>query len=156
MPAPLRAILNEEETRTLSELRVASCVPYRVRDRAHMVLLNSDGWNAPEIAEIFRCHEHTTRAAIRGWKRFGLGGLWEAKGRGAKPTWQPADLNYLLRCLSEDGRTYNSEQLAVKLEQDRGVKLSSTQIRRILKKKAGVGNARAKAIEPNKTQRPRP
>ena len=64
MPAPLRAILNVEEVRTLRELRVASCVPYRVRDRAHMVLLNADGWNAPALAEMFQCHEHTARAAI--------------------------------------------------------------------------------------------
>lgn len=156
MPAPLRAILSEAEERTLSELRVAACVPYRVRDRAHMIVLNASGWNAPEIAKIFRCHEHTARAAIRAWKSFGLGGLWEAKGRGAKPTWQPGDLTYLLTCLREDGRTYNSEQLALKLEQDRGVKLSSTQIRRILKKKTGVGNAPVKVIAPNKTRWPKP
>ena len=156
MPAPLRAILNAEEVRTLRELRVASCVPYRVRDRAHMLLLNADGWNAPALAEMFQCHEHTARAAIRSWKRFGLGGLWEAKGRGAKPKWQSEDLTYLLTCLREDGCTYNSEQLAFKLEQDRGVTLSSTQIRRILKKTVGVGNAPDKAIMPSKTRLPKP
>jgi len=151
MPAPLRCVLNEEEKRTLSELRVASCVPYRVRDRAHMILLNADGWNAPAIAEILSCHEHTARTTLRHWQQSGLGGLWEAKGRGSKPTWQPDDLAYLQRCLREDGRTYNSEQLAIKLREERGVSLSSTQIRRILKKAAGVGNEPEPATVQSKT-----
>jgi transposase len=152
MPAPLRAILNEAEQRTLSELRVASCVPYRVRDRAHMILLNAAGWNAPAIAEMFDCHEHTARAAISGWQRGGLGGLWESKGRGAKPTWQADDLAYLMQCLSEDGRTYNSEQLARKLKEERNVQLSSTQIRRILKKKLALETQPSK---PSRTARRR-
>ena len=64
MAAPLRVTLTTEEEITLRELRIASSVPYRVRDRAHMVLLNASGWNAPVIAEIMSCHEHTARAAI--------------------------------------------------------------------------------------------
>lgn len=99
-----------------------------------MVLLNAEGWNAPTLAELFDCHEHTARAAIKSWKEFGLGGLWEAQGRGSKPTWQSEDLAALTQWLTEDGRTYNSEQLAVKLREEGGVALSSTQIRRILKK----------------------
>jgi hypothetical protein len=43
MPAPLRIVLNTEEERTLSELRVAREVPQRTRDRAHMLRLNSQG-----------------------------------------------------------------------------------------------------------------
>ena len=117
-----------------------------------MVLLNAAGWNAPTIAEIFECHEHTVRAAINGWQQDGLGGLWEAKGRGAKPKWQVADICYLEQCLQEDGRTYNSRQLAVKLEKERGVSLSPTQIRRILKKRGGVGSAPDTVIKTAKTQ----
>jgi hypothetical protein len=43
MPAPLRITLTEEEDRTLSELRQAQSVPYRTRDRAHMLRLNAQG-----------------------------------------------------------------------------------------------------------------
>lgn len=53
MPDPLRIILAEEEDRTLSELRQAPPVPYRTRDRAHMLRLNAQGLNVPAIAEIF-------------------------------------------------------------------------------------------------------
>lgn len=47
MPAPLRIILNAEEDRTLSELRLAEHLPQRTRDRAHMLRLNAQGWNVP-------------------------------------------------------------------------------------------------------------
>jgi hypothetical protein len=57
MPAPLRITLTEEEDRTLSELRQAQSVPYRTRDRAHMLRLNAQGMNVPAIAEVFQCHQ---------------------------------------------------------------------------------------------------
>jgi hypothetical protein len=41
MPAPIRIVLTESEDRTLSELRVATCVPQRIRDRAHMLRLKN-------------------------------------------------------------------------------------------------------------------
>jgi len=57
MPASIQIVLTEED-RTLSELRVATTVPQRTRDRAHMLRLNAQGWTVPVIAEIFECHEH--------------------------------------------------------------------------------------------------
>ena len=72
MPAPLRILLTPEEDRTLSELREAQKLPQRIRDRAHMLRLNALGWNVPEIAEIFECHQHTVRATLRRWQEQGL------------------------------------------------------------------------------------
>ena len=138
MPAPLRIVLTEAEDRTLSELREAQTVPYRTRDRAHMLRLNAHGWNVPAIAKIFDCHEHTVRATLKRWEQNGLGGLWEASGRGAKPKWQPADLDYLIQCLDQETRTYTSLQLARKLKQERLGDLSSDRLRRLLKKKISV------------------
>ncbi len=156
MPAPLRVTLTPEEERTLKELRIANSVPYRVRDRAHVLLLNASGWSAPEIAEIMNCHEHTARAAIKRWESAGLGGLWEKAGRGKKPTWQPADMAYLEACLAEEERTYNSTQLAAKLASERDVHLTPDWVRQLLKKKAIAGSAPDTAIGSDKTQRPKP
>lgn len=147
MAQPLRVTLTPEEKSTLHELRIASSVPYRVRDRAHMLLLNAEGWNAPAIGSILKYHEHTVRAAIRHWKNEGLYGLWEKAGRGKKPTWASSDMEYLEQCLNEEERTYNSTQLAVKLEAERGVKLSADRIRKLLKKRGIAGNALVRAIE---------
>lgn len=156
MPAPLRITLTEAEDRTLSELRQAQSVPYRTRDRAHMLLLNAQGWNVPAIAQMFGRHEHTVRATLRRWETDGLAGLWEAPGRGAKATWQPADLDYLTDCLAQEQRTYNSVQLAQKLKQERLVDLSSDRLRRLLKKKDIGGNAPGTATARSKTRCKKP
>ena len=153
MPAPLRIILTAEEDRTLSELRQAQTVPYRTRDRAHMLRLNAQGFNVPAIAAIFDCHQHTVRATLKRWESDGLGGLWEAPGRGAKPKWQPADLDYLTDCLAQEPRTYNSVQLAQKLKQERLVDLGSDRLRRLLKKEILMATD---AAPPPKEARPRP
>lgn len=151
MALPLRVPLTPEAASTLRELRIASSVPYRVRDRAHMLLLNAEGWNAPAIGSILNYHEHTVRAAIKQWEKAGLYGLWEKEGRGKKPTWKPSDIEYLEQCLNEEERTYNSTQLAVKLAAERGVKLSADRIRKLLKKRATAGSAPVRAIETAKT-----
>ena len=150
MPVPIRLVLTESEDQTLLELRVATCVPQRTRDRAHRLRLNAQGWNTPAIAEIFECHEHTVRATIRRWQDGGLGGLWEASGRGAKRKWLETDLQYLEQCLEKEGRTYNSLQLAEKLSQERQVKLSPDRLRHLLQKRALDGNVRGIVIKQNK------
>lgn len=152
MPAPIHIILTEEEDRTLSELRVASTVPRRTRDRAHMLRLNAQGWTVPVIAEIFTCHEHTVRATLRRWENDGLGGLWEASGRGAKQRWQTADLQAVEQWIEQEERTYNSLQLAIKLAEKRQVKLSPRRLRHLLQKRAFNGNELATLTKANKTQ----
>ena len=151
MPAPLRIMLTEDEDRTLSELREAQTVPHRTRDRAHMLRLNAQGLNVPAIADIFQCHQHTVRATLRRWQSYGLGGLWESPGRGAKPKWHPSDLEYLTECLDQEPRTYNSAQLAQRLKQERLVDLSSDRLRRLLKKKDIGGNGHDTVINGSKT-----
>ncbi len=138
MPAPLRIILTPEEDETLSELRQAPSVPQRTRDRAHILRLNAQGLNAPAIAEIFGCHQHTVRKTLRRWQERGLRGLWEDPGRGAKPKWKESDLDYVIECIEKEPRIYNSKQLAKKLKQERSVDLSSDRLRRLLKKKLSL------------------
>jgi transposase len=151
MPAPLRITLTEADDNMLSELRVATTVPQRTRDRAHMLRLNSQGWNVPVIAKMFECHEHTVRATIRRWQTSGLSGLWEAPGRGAKRRWIDADLEYIETLLKEETRTYNSVQLSRILKEKRSVNLSSDRLREILKK-----NIPMETNPPKPSQKARP
>jgi transposase len=151
MPAPVRVVLTPEEDRTLRELRLATTVGQRTRDRAHMVRLNAQGWNAPALAEIFESCEHTVRATLKRWQTHGLGGLWDAPSRGDKPRWQEADLAYLEQCLEQEPRTYNSQQLAQKLREERQVTLSADRVRRLLKKRAFAGSAPVTASRKSKT-----
>jgi transposase len=135
----------------LSELRVATTVPQRTRDRAHMLRLNAQGWTVPVIAEVFECHEHTVRATIRRWEDKGLCGLWEAPGRGAKRRWTDEDIAYIETCLEDETRTYSSTQLVRQLKEKRGVNLSSDRLREILQKKTIAGNAPVTVTAKNKT-----
>lgn len=150
MPAATYTVLTGEEDRTLLELRLAQTVPQRTRDRAHMVRLNAQRWSVPKIAQIFECHEHTVRSTIRRWEQFGLGGLWEAPGRGAKSRWQEADLQHLEQALEQDARTYNCDQLVEKLADERKVNLSASRLRQLLQKRAGAGSGRDTRIKANK------
>ncbi|MBX9256209.1 IS630 family transposase, partial [Desmonostoc muscorum CCALA 125] len=45
MSAPLRVRLTDLEDLTLLELRSATTVPQRTRDRAPLIPLNAQGWN---------------------------------------------------------------------------------------------------------------
>ena len=53
--------------------------------------------------------------------------------------------------LKKEPRTYNSVQLAQKLEKERSIKLIPDRLRRILKKRGLFANERGKVIKENKT-----
>ncbi|BAY50004.1 putative transposase (plasmid) [Scytonema sp. HK-05] len=139
MPAPLRITLTSEEDRTLKELSCAERVPARTKQRAIALRLNAYGWNVPKIAQYLDWAEQTVRETIRRWHKDGLGGLWEAPGRGRTRRWNEADWQTLEQWLAEP-RRYSARQLSQKLAGERQVELGAEQVRRLLKKKAGTGN----------------
>ena len=143
MGARLRVFLSREQDRTLFSLRAAD-VPQKVKDRAEVIRLNAHGWYVEKIAAHFNWTPQTVREVIHRWQKFGMDGLWESPGRGAKPKWTEDDIVFLEECLKKEPRTYNSRQLAQKLESDlrfaaalryRQIKLSSDRLRRVLKKR---------------------
>ncbi len=135
MGARIRVLLTSEENRTLFELRCATTVPQRIKDRAEALRLSAHGWYVEKIASYLNWTPQTVRETIHRWNTKGLGGLWEAPGRGGKPKWQETDIAYLEECLKQEPRTYNSQQLSEKLASERQVQLSPDRIRRVLKKR---------------------
>lgn len=134
MGARLRVFLTIEENEKLRELRTAQ-VPQKVKDRAEMLRLNAAGWYVEKIAAYFNCHPQTVRLVLKKWEKEGIEGLWELPGRGAKPKLTESDIEYLEKCVVDEARTYNSKQLAEKIEQERSKKVSKSTIRRAIKKK---------------------
>ncbi|MDF5714145.1 MAG: helix-turn-helix domain-containing protein [Rhizonema sp. NSF051] len=112
-------------------------VPQKVKDRAEVIRLNAHGWYVEKIADHFNWNPQTVRTVLHKWQKIGMEGLWELPGRGGKPKWSEQDIMFLEECLKKEPRTYNSIQLAQKLESDRQIKLSSDRLRRILAKSAG-------------------
>ena len=135
MGARMRVFLTPAEERTLWELRTATTVIQRVKDRAEAVRLSHQGWYVEKIAAHLHWHISTVRTTLKRWQEGGLGGLWDASGRGKERTWTEEDIVYLETCLHNEKRTYNSTQLAEKLKRERGVSLSPDHLRQILKER---------------------
>ena len=151
MGARLRVFLTREQDRTLLNLRTAD-VPQKVKDRAEVVRLNANGWYVENIAFHFNWTEQTVRSVLHNWQKLGVEGLWELPGRGVKPKLKEDDIIFLEECLRNEPRTYNSHQLAQKLERDRSIKMSPDRLRRVLKKRGSFGSVEGRATKKNKTQ----
>ena len=99
---------------------------------------------------------HNKRQTLQRWQKRGLGGLWEAPGRGKKRCWQEADLLAVEEWLKEE-RSYTSRQLSEKLAQERGVEIEAKWLQRLLKKRGGYGSdcdiVRPNQSNPNTTKR---
>ena len=150
MGARLRVFLTHEQDLTLLNLKTAD-VPQKVKDRAEVIRLNAHGWYVEKIAAHFNWTAQTVRFVLHKWQKLGIEGFWELPGRGGKPKWKEQDIVFLEECLKKEPRTYNSLQLAQKLESDRQIKLSPDRLRRVLKKRGSVGNVPRRATKENKT-----
>ena len=140
------------QDKTLLNLRTAD-VPQKVKDRAEVIRLNAHGWYVEKIASHFNWDTQTVRDVLHKWKKLGIQGLWELPGRGGKTKYKEEDIVFLEECLKKEPRTYNSLQLAQKLESDRSIKLSPDRLRRVLKKRGSFGKEQEKVTKGNKTQK---
>jgi transposase len=148
----LQAILTIEEDRTLLELRTATSVPQRTKDRAEVLRLSHRGWTTEKIAEYFDWRVETVRETFYRWRDQGLGGLWDAPRPGRRLRWQEADMVHLEQSLQQTAQTHNAKQLVHQLQQERQVTLSPRHLRRILKKRATAGSEPDTAIETYRTR----
>lgn len=151
MGARIRVFLTREQDKTLLNLRTAD-VPQKVKDRAEVVRLNAHGWYVEKIAAHFNWTSQTVREVLHKWQKLGLEGLWELTGRGGKTKYNEEDIIFLEECLKKEPRTYNSLQLAQKLERERSIQLSPDRLRRVLKKRGSFGNELERVIKENKTR----
>ena len=138
-------------------------VPQKVKDRAEVIRLNAYGWYVEKIAAHFNWTPQTVREVLHKWQKLGMEGLWELAGRGGKPKWKEKDIEFLTECLKNEPRTYNSVQLAQKLEKERSIKRASRPIKTNTKKKGLIWKRARKshkgkqeiAVRWHQTSRPR-
>ena len=153
MGARLRVFLTREQDKTLLNLRTRD-LPQKVKDRAEVIRLNSHGWYVEKIAAHFDWTPQTIREILHKWEKQGIEGLWELPGRGCKQKYGEEDIVFLEECLKKEPRTYNSVQLAQKLESERQIQLSPDRLRRVLKKRGSFGNELERVTKENKTPKP--
>jgi transposase len=117
MGARLRVFLTRQQHQTLLYLKTVD-VPQKVKDRAEVIRLNAHGWYVEKIAAHFNWNPQTVREVLHKWQKLGIEGLWELPGRGGKTKYKEEDIIFLEECLKKEPRTYNSLQLAQKLESE--------------------------------------
>lgn len=135
---PLRVKLSGEEDRTLQELRAASGVPQRTKDRAEALRLSHRGWTPHQIADYLGWQVATARTAIHRWQQDGLSGLWDSPRSGRPPRCSAAVMTALTQDLSTEERTVNSRHLVEHLAEVHDIHLSRSHLRRLLPKKISV------------------
>jgi|LakMenEpi03Aug12_release.lakeMendotaPanAssembly.Ray.scaffolds.fasta_scaffold459975_1 transposase len=150
MGARIRVFLTPEEDRTLRELHKAKDVPQRVKDRAQVVRMNARGDYIETIAAYFNWTKETVRRTLKRWEGGGLGGLWEAQGRGRPRRWTEEDMTHLDEIIRNDEKTHTSQQLAGELSKNRKVNLSAGYLRNLLKKRGSAGSVHVRAIDVSK------
>ena len=139
MPAPLKVHLSEEEDRELLEFQKIDGIPRRGKQRAEIIRLNHHGWSVAAIAAVSTEVTSYSQNKFHRWSNQGMSGLWSKRGRGRKRSWQEEDIKYLDICLEKDERTYNAAQLSQKLACIARSDFSSDRVRKVLKKRGGVG-----------------
>ncbi len=69
--------LNDEEIKILK--RIINCSNnYRVRNRAHAIILSYEKYNIDLISDIFKVHRATVNNWIKAWEEYGLQGLYDS------------------------------------------------------------------------------
>ncbi len=146
MGARIRVFLTPEEDRTLRELHKAKDIPQRVKYRAQVLRMNARGDYIETIAACFNWTKETVRRTLKRWEGGGLGGLWEAQGRGRPRRWTEEDMTHLDEIIRNDEKTHTSQQLAGELSKNRKVNLSAGYLRNLLKKRGSAGSVHVRAI----------
>lgn len=145
MPVFLRVRLTEAERKELNELKNLPNTPLRTQLRIETLILSDQGLSVKQIANYIKQNETTIRRTIGRWLNQDKEGLFDEVRPGRPKKWQDEDIEYLEICLEREERTYNSQQLAQKLKEERQIELSPQRIRKILKKKIGDGKEQKRA-----------
>lgn len=76
--------LNEENKKTLNEL-IRTSPSYKVRKRAHAILLSSKRYKIDQLANIFEVDRDTISDWLKRWEESGVEGLSDAARSGRPP-----------------------------------------------------------------------
>ena len=134
----LRA-LTDEEARTLRELARSRTTEARLRDRARMCWLASQGQRVSAIKAELGVADGTVRLWITRFNAHGLDGLRDRRRGGRPPTYRPEAVGAVVAASLTDpddlGLPFGSwtlDRLAAYLNEECGVALRRSRIREIL------------------------
>ena len=114
-------------------------------DRARAVLLTLSGWTSPRIAEAFGVREDTVRLWRGDFMQGGVEALTARVAPGPAPVKSEAALRVALPLLAEpvaDRPNWTIPRLRSEIEAREGVRISHSQLSKVLRKKSSAGGVR--------------
>ena len=134
----LRAMTGEE-ARTLRELAHSRTAEARLRDRARMCWLASQGQRVSAIKAELRVADGTVRLWIRRFNALGLDGLVDRRRGGRPPTYTPEEVGEVIALSLTDPQTlglpfasWTLDRLAAYLHEERGITMKRSRLGEVL------------------------
>lgn len=104
---------------------------HHVRQRAHCLMLASQGIKVEKLIDIFQVSCKTIYNWINRWDSEGLLGLYNKPGRGCKPTFNSSQKDQIKEWTKQEPRQL--KQVRQKVKEEWGINTSTKTIQRILK-----------------------
>jgi len=124
-----------QETQSILQRIYKSSQHYRVRQRAHCILLSSKGYTTTQLQEIFHVDRITIYHWLNAWESRRLGGLYERKGRGRPPKLTSEHQEQIRRWAKDFPR--NLHQIRLLIHEKFGIDVSKDTIKNVAPFKTG-------------------
>lgn len=131
MPHRFVSELTEDEITTLNE-PVKKHDSYRVRRRAHAVLLSHERFGMKEIACVCKAGRNSVSSRLKAWETEGIGGLYDLPRSGAPPKLTDADTEIIGKFIKE--HPDSPKIIPAESIEKTGKKFSGSSLKRIIKK----------------------
>jgi transposase len=120
-----------QETQSILQRIYKDSRHYRVRQRAHCILLSSKGYTTTQLQEIFQVDRITIYHWFNAWESRQLCGLYERKGRGRPPKLTAAHKEQIRQWAKDFPR--NLHQIRILIQEKFGIDVSKDTIKNVLK-----------------------
>lgn len=125
--------LNPENKKILERISRQSKSP-QVRDRAKCIILSYERFSIEELIDLFKVSRKTIYNWLTRWEDQKLIGLYNQKGRGRKPLFNPEQEIQIKDWVKAEPK--NLKKIVAKIEKSWNIKASKETLKRILKKLA--------------------
>ncbi len=123
--------LNRDNKKLLKRISTYSKYP-QVRNRAKSIILLEEGWSLSQVMKIFGVSRKTIYNWLSKWKKKGLLGLYNQKGRGRKPILNQEQEAEVKEWVKQEPK--NLKKLLNKIQEKWSIKLDKETVKRIIKK----------------------
>jgi transposase len=127
---PLTRTVTPENQRLLHRIYRQSR-HHAVRQRAHCILLRSQGKRVDDLVEIFSVSRKTIYNWFESWETRSMAGLYDHPGRGRKPTFTPEQQEQISQWSQEHPQKL--KQVLDKIKEEWGIEVSQKTVTRVLK-----------------------